>query len=185
MYQYYNAHPKGLLVRDCVKRAISKAAEMDYHQVQLELNKYKKITGAKAFNSDRNPDKYVVNVLKAVKLSFPAKRGVPRMNGERFCKAYPEGSYILQMAGHWSCCVDGVIYDTWDCSDKCVYTAWKLPKQTVEIRSSINTQQHSDVHRIEGKNKDQVIKELKKDFERFLQNIDAYAPGTKFVAEIL
>lgn len=185
MYQYYNAHPKGLLVRDCVKRAISKAAGMDYHEVQLALNRYKKITGAKAFNSDRNPDKYVVNVLKAVKLSFPAKRGVPRMNGERFCKAYPKGSYILNMAGHWSCCVDGVIYDTWDCSEKCVYTAFKIPKDIIEIRSSILTAKASAVHRIESKTKEDAVKQLKKDFERFLKDIDAYTPGTKFVAEIL
>ena len=48
------------------------------------------------------------------------------MNGQRFCEAYKKGRYILNMAGHWSCCVDGVIYDTWDCSDKCVYTAYKI-----------------------------------------------------------
>ena len=131
MYQYYNAHPKGLLVGDCVKRAISKAANMDYMEVQRELNRYKKVTGAKAFNSDYNPHKYVENVLHGVKLSFPAEKGKPRMNGQRFCESYKKGRYILNMAGHWSCCVDGVIYDTWDCSDKCVYTAYKIePKQT-------------------------------------------------------
>lgn len=126
MYQFYNAHPKGLLVPDCVKRAISKAANMDYHQVQLELNRYKKVTGAKSFNSDRNPDKYVMNILKGQKISFPAVKGQSRMNGERFCKKYPRGRYILQMANHWTCCVDGIIYDTWDCSDKCVYVAWEI-----------------------------------------------------------
>ena len=34
MFVYYNAHPKNLLVGDCVKRAISKAANMDYMEVQ-------------------------------------------------------------------------------------------------------------------------------------------------------
>ena len=48
------------------------------------------------------------------------------MNGKRFCESYKKGRYILNMAGHWSCCVDGVIYDTWDCSEKCVYTAYKV-----------------------------------------------------------
>ena len=48
------------------------------------------------------------------------------MDGERFCKKFPNGSYILRMAGHWSACVDGVIYDTWDCSEKCVYNAWVM-----------------------------------------------------------
>lgn len=130
MYKYFNAHPKGLSVGDCVKRAITLAAQMDYMEVQRELNRYKKVTGAKAFNSDYNPHKYVENVLHGVKLSFPAEKGKPRMNGQRFCEAYKKGRYILNMAGHWSCCVDGVIYDTWDCSDKCVYTAYKIVPET-------------------------------------------------------
>ena len=126
MYKYFNAHPKGLFVEDCVKRAITVAAQMDYMEVQRELNRYKKVTGASAYNTDYNPHKYVENVLHGVKLSFPAEKGKPRMNGQRFCESYKKGRYILNMAGHWSCCVDGVIYDTWDCSDKCVYTAYKV-----------------------------------------------------------
>lgn len=126
MYQFYNAHPRGLLVGDCVKRAISKAANMDYMEVQKELNRYKKVTGAKSFNSDYNPHRYVENILHGVKMSFPAIKGQKRMSGKTFSETYANGSYILNMAGHWTCCVDGVIYDTWDCSDKCVYTAYKV-----------------------------------------------------------
>lgn len=125
-YQFYNAHPKGLFVGDCVKRAICKATGMDYMEVQRELNRHKKVTGAKEFNSDYNPHHYVETVLHGVKLSFPAVKGQPRMNGERFCESYKKGRYILNMAGHWTCCVDGVIYDTWDSSSKCVYTAYRV-----------------------------------------------------------
>lgn len=126
MYKYLNVHPKGKIVGDCVKRAITLAANMDYMTVQRELNRYKKVTGAKSFNSDYNPHKYVENVLHGVKLSFPAKKGESRMNGEKFCKLYPKGRYILNMANHWTACVDGIIYDIWDCSNKCVYTAYKI-----------------------------------------------------------
>lgn len=76
---------------------------------------------AKTFNSDRNCDFYVEKVLKTEKLSFPAIAGNSRMNGKKFCEIYPKGNFILRMANHWSCCCDGVIYDTWDCSEKCVY----------------------------------------------------------------
>ena len=127
MYQYYNAHPKDLLVGDCVKRAIAKAAERDYKEVSLELNRYKKITHSQKFNDNKNVVAYLINILKATKMSFPAQAGRKRMNGERFCQSYPKGHYILSMAGHLAACVDGVIYDTWDCSDKCVYVAWRLP----------------------------------------------------------
>lgn len=129
MYQFLNVHPEGKLVPDCVKRAITLAAEMDYKEVQLELNRHKKLTGAKTFNEDKNWKSYVENVLEGRKLSFPAVKGMPRMSGERFCKAYPRGRYILNMAGHLSCCVDGIIYDSWDCSEKCVYTAYEIKPQ--------------------------------------------------------
>lgn len=181
MYQYYNAHPKGLLVPDCVKRAISKAANMDYNQVQLELNRYKKVTGAKSFNSDRNPDRYVIEVLKAQKLSFPAQKGKPRMNGERFCLAYPKGNYILQMAGHWTCCVDGVIYDTWDCSEKCVYTAWRLPtKKEYRVRIHSGSICDQDIIQEHTNIKDQ----LRKDFEYFLAKLNTDSNIRKFEIDI-
>ena len=126
MYEFLNLHPQGKRVGDCVKRAIAKATGKDYKEVSLGLNRHKKITGAKTFNSDYNWLSYIENVCGGTKMSFPAVKGQKRMNGERFCKAYPKGSYVLQMAGHLTACVDGVIYDTWDCSEKCVYRAWKI-----------------------------------------------------------
>ena len=128
-YKFYNAHPEGKRVKDCVKRAITLVAQMDYHQVQLELNRYKKVTGAKVFNDRKNCNAYCENVLHMSKLSFPATKGQFRMNGAEFTRAYPKGRYILNMAGHWTACVDGVIYDTWDCREKCVYTAYKMNSQ--------------------------------------------------------
>ena len=125
-YKFLNVHPKGLKVEDCVKRAITLVAQMDYMEVQRELNRYKKITGAREYNTDYNPHKYCENVLKMKKLSFPAETGKCRMNGTLFCVMYPKGRYILNMAHHWTACIDGVIYDTWDCSEKCVYTAYEM-----------------------------------------------------------
>lgn len=164
-YEYYNAHPKGLRVNDCVKRAISLAAQMDYMEVSRELNRYKKITGAKSFNSDRNCFKYVEQVLKAKKLSFPAVKGKPRMNGSGFCYNYPKGRYILNMAGHWSCCVDGVIYDTWDCSEKCVYTAYEIIDE-----KQLQSNMLQELGNIEKEYEQQLAK-LKKQYERKIKKI--------------
>lgn len=100
---------------------------MDYSEVSRQLNRYKKVTGAKVFNDlHNNAQPYIEKVLGGKPISFPAVKGSPRMNGERFCNNYPSGRYILQMANHLTACVDGVIYDTWDCSDKCVYRAWGI-----------------------------------------------------------
>ena len=95
MYQYFNAHPKGKRVGDCVKRAITKATGMDYMEVQRQLNRYKKVTGASSYNTDYNPHKYVENVLHGEKLSFPAKAGEKRMTAGTFSEKYPQGKYIL------------------------------------------------------------------------------------------
>ena len=124
-FKYFNAHPKGKIVGDCVKRAIATATEEDYMEVQRMLNRVKREVGALEFNDDKVL--YTVIRRQGWQIqSFPAEKGKPRMNGKRFCKAYPKGRYILQMAHHWTACVDGVIYDTWDCSEKCVYRAYKV-----------------------------------------------------------
>ena len=120
MYKYYNPHPKGLSTDDCVKRAIVVVTGMDYSRVQRELNEYKKVTGAKSFNSVKNL-RYVEDVLKAKMMSFNKQ-----VTAEEFCKKHPRGRYILDMDEHWSACVDGCIYDTWDCSKKTVNFAYEV-----------------------------------------------------------
>ena len=133
MFEYLNLHPEGKRVGDCVKRAIAKGFEKDYKEVALDLNRLKKITGAVDFNDPKNWRKYVTDNGGLI-MSFPAVTGQPRMNGHRFCKAYPKGRYILKMASHLTVCVDGIIYDTQDCKEKCVYTAFKLPDANVRPR---------------------------------------------------
>ena len=120
MYKYYNPHPKGLSVDDCVKRAIVVVTGRDYTVVQRELNEYKKITGAKSFNSVKNL-RYVEDVLKAKKIPLNKQ-----LTAKEFCQSYPCGRYILDMDEHWSACVDGCIYDTWDCRSEKVNYAYEI-----------------------------------------------------------
>lgn len=124
-YQFLNLHPDGKIVRDCVKRALSFCSDISYNEVSLMLNRLKKETGCKKFNEDKNWKKFVKN-MGWEKLSFPVVKGYSRMNGERFCEYYPKGTYLLRMAHHLSVCKDGVIYDIWNCSEKCVYNAWRV-----------------------------------------------------------
>ncbi len=128
MYKYYNANPKNLMIGDCVKKAIVVAAGMDYKTVQRELNRHKRVTGAEFFNSHHNPDSYVLNVLHAEKLCFSAGDGA-QMTVGRFCEEYPVGRYILVLDGHWTPCVDGVIYDMWYPEKETVYSAYKIEVQ--------------------------------------------------------
>ena len=124
-YKFCNPHPDGKRVRDCVKRAICLAEGRDYRDVKNELNRLKREIGAEKFNSSNNWKTYM-DRKGYNKISFPAVTGESRMNGHKFAETHPNGSYILRMAGHLSSCVDGVILDTWDCRDKCVYNAYKV-----------------------------------------------------------
>ena len=90
MYKFLNLHPKGKIVGDCVKRAIAGAENRDYMEVQRELNRLKKETHCDCFNNRKNITAYMQK-HGYIKLSFPAVKGEPRMNGERFCQAYPKG----------------------------------------------------------------------------------------------
>ena len=124
-YKFCNPHPDGKRVRDCVKRAICLAEGRDYRDVKNELNRLKRELGLEKFNSNENWKTYVER-KNYKKLSFPAISGESRMHGHQFAETRPTGSYILRMASHLSSCVDGVILDTWDCRDKCVYSAYKV-----------------------------------------------------------
>ena len=134
MYKYYNPHPKGLSTEDCVKRAIVVVTGMDYSKVQRELNKYKTVTGAKSFNSIKNL-RYVEDSLRAKKITFDSG-----LTAEEFCRKYPRGRFILDMDEHWSACVDGCIYDTWDCSKEKVNFAYEIttePYTTPDLKKQV------------------------------------------------
>lgn len=125
MYNFLNVHPKGKIVNDCVKRAFTVVTQRNYKDVSKELNQIKRELNQSAFNSDKVWRKFI-ELYSKEKLSFPAVKGIKRMDGTSFTNEYPKGRYILRMAGHLSVCVDGVIYDTWNCSNKCVYNAWRF-----------------------------------------------------------
>ncbi len=126
MFQYYNAHPYGLEVEDCVKRAITVTTRLDYREVQQGLNQHKRITGAKRFFTDGNPDSYVRNVLGFPRIPLPKRDDGSRMTAEEFCAAYPKGRYIISMSGHWSAVINGYILDTWDCRGEELYSYYAV-----------------------------------------------------------
>ena len=130
MFKYYNPHPCGRITDDCVKRAITVVTGWDYMRVQRELNAYKRAVGAKAFNSPRAL-KFVEDVLGAKRIELQGKMSV-----KKFCSEHPFGRFILDLREHWSACVDGIIYDTWNCSDEYVnfvyeYVAKNAPSPDV------------------------------------------------------
>lgn len=122
-YIKFNNHPKGLNTSDCVVRAISKAFDNDYLETRRELNRAKRELGFQSYKDTKFLYKHLENYERII---LKAVRGEPRIKGYDFTEMYPKGTYILKMAGHISVMIDGVIYDTWDCRYRTVYTAWKV-----------------------------------------------------------
>lgn len=121
MYKYYNPNPSGKISDDCVKRAICVCTGSDYGVISRQLNAFRRVSGAKRFNTENNPHLFVEDVLDGIKIVVEGK-----MTAEQFCHTYQNGRYILDMDEHWSACVDGVIYDTWDCRGQQVNFAYKI-----------------------------------------------------------
>jgi hypothetical protein len=98
---------------------------MDYLECRRELNQTKRELGY----SDYKDTKFLYEYLKDYpRLIFKPVKGEPRIKGSDFTELHPKGTYILKMAGHITACIDGVILDTWDCTYRSVYTAWKIEK---------------------------------------------------------
>ena len=125
MYKFLNLHPQKKIVADCVKRTFAAATDTPYEQIAKELNELKKQTGCKKFNAKTNWKEYI-KIRGWKKITFKAEAGKPRMNGKRFMEEYTKGTYVLQMAHHLTVCKNGNIFDTWDCTNKCVYAAWRV-----------------------------------------------------------
>jgi len=125
MYKEFNAHPKGIKTGDCVVRAIATATNQDYLECRRELNQKKCELGFDGYKDTVFLYKYFE---KNPRLIFKAIKGEPRIKGSDFTELHPKGTYILKMAGHITVCIDGIIYDTWDCSYRSVYTAWEITK---------------------------------------------------------
>jgi len=123
MFEIHNAHPKGLKTTDCVVRAISTAFEKDYLECRRELNQKKRAWGFTSYKDTKFLYRYFDRFPRLI---FKAVPGEPRLKGSGFTELHPKGSFILKMAGHITLCVDGVILDTWDCTYRSVYTAWKV-----------------------------------------------------------
>ena len=117
---------RGTDKQDCQVRALVTALGLDYSKAWELLYT---MQGERRRCSFGLVDDLILNDarLDVVRsLAFPAARGKPRMDGVKFCELHPKGHFILRMAHHVAAVVDGKLYDSWDSSGKCVYSAWEV-----------------------------------------------------------
>lgn len=113
MFKYYNPHPSGKRIGDCVIRAISKALDWEWNDTYTALC----LQG------------YVMSDLPSSNQiwgAFLRKQGFIRQvipnecpdcyTVEDFCKDHPTGIYVLGTGSHAICVSNGIIFDAWDSS---------------------------------------------------------------------
>jgi hypothetical protein len=99
-----------------------------YKEVEKGLNEHRASTGAKLFYTDSNPASYMENVLGFTRVAVPKMPSGARMTVEEFAATHQRGRYVLAVSGHWTSCIDGVIYDTWQCTDESVIAFYKITR---------------------------------------------------------
>lgn len=109
MWIEYLNNPLGLRVGDCVIRAISKALDISWERVYVELcvqgfmmgdlpssnaiwSAFLKHKGFKRHTIEDCPDCYSI---------------------EDFCQDHPKGTYVIGTGSHAVCVIDGCYYDAW------------------------------------------------------------------------
>lgn len=120
MFIKENVNPKGKKTCDCTTRAITKASGLSYETV---FNKQCEVMLKKGYFV--NDTKNCMLVLKElgfreVKLGVP-KKGDKRPTVTDIAKLSRNKRIVCSLAGHYVACVNGNIYDIWDCSDYAVY----------------------------------------------------------------
>lgn len=117
MYKYYNANSKGKFVNDCVIRAISTAEGKTWDETYEELSD---IAQKKGIILDD------VNFVDPLLDSRYNKMCHKNKYVGDFAEQNQKGTYLITMAGHITCCIDGIIYDTFDCRNRIMWCAWKV-----------------------------------------------------------
>ena len=120
MYKYYNNNPFGRNVSDCSIRAIALATERSWDSTYQELSDYARRQGITFsetefiddYLSQRFP-KYCLNSSSFITLKDFLDKSLP-------------GRYLVTMAGHITCVIDGVCYDTFDPSNRFIWCIYKV-----------------------------------------------------------
>ena len=118
MYRYYNANINNNFVNDCVIRAISTAEDKSWSETYDDLSRIAKKNGILLDD---------VNFVEPL-LDYRYNRAdtYPNETVGDFVGRHCEGIYLITMPNHITTAIDGVVYDTFDCRNRPLWSAWKV-----------------------------------------------------------
>lgn len=117
MYRYYNANPYDNNISDCVVRSLSLLTNRTWRETYDELTD---LAGDLGLMFDLVP--FVEDYLDD---RYFRECHYSKTIGE-FAREHPYGKYAVTMEGHITAIIDGVIYDTFDPSERVMRCAWRI-----------------------------------------------------------
>ena len=118
MYQYYNANANNNFVNDCVIRAISVAENKSWSQTYDVLSKIAKRNGILLDDVD-----FVEPLLD---YRYDRVKTYPKETVGEFSEQHKIGTFLITMPGHITVLKEGIVYDTFDCRDRQLWSAWEV-----------------------------------------------------------
>lgn len=119
MYKFYNANSKGNFVNDCVVRAISLAENKTWNETYKELSRIAEKNGILLDD---------VNFVEPLLDSRYKRCCFYNTTVKQFVDNHQKGVYLITMPNHITCCIDGCVYDVFDCTNKTMKCAWFVSK---------------------------------------------------------
>lgn len=131
-YKYYQ--PNKLDLKDdhgdCVVRCLTKVMNKSWLEVFDELVIY-----AREIQCMPNDKLCYEKYLREHGFTYTGisnKKGSKRPMVYEFAHDNKHSTCVLVLANHLVACVDGIFYDTWECSHKCLYGYWSKVEELLE-----------------------------------------------------
>lgn len=121
MFKYYNANPLGRHVSDCSVRAISLATQQTWDETYKELADFARNEGI-TFSEIEFINEYLADRYERY---CPEEKVFILQD---FLDLNLPGRWLVTMSGHITCVIDGVVYDTFDPSQRYVWCIYYVGK---------------------------------------------------------
>lgn len=152
-FEYFNPNPRGAITGDCVKRAIVVATGIDYHKLEVDMNRMKKHQGL-AYNYKKNWEPYIMKVLGAKKIGYSTPYGQSSWHVSTIDQVlgdYPHLTFILCVSKHLIGIKNNTIYDLGDDTvrDKMVFNVYVFggtDREVATIKYRLNNDYRPYVH---------------------------------------
>ena len=117
MWKEYNSNPVGRSVGDCAIRALTIALYVDWETAYA-------MAASAGFSMGDMPSSDSVWGAVLRQHGFYREACKDCGTAEEFARDHIDGVYVLAFGGHVAALRNGVIYDTWDCSNEVPIYYW-------------------------------------------------------------